>query len=165
MKKLAIYLFAVALAFSVAGNAGADLIITPTSIDHWAGFDDASKDWKIDYIDIGGATTEKWNGTDHSSGWSDSFPCNPKGQDIPRIVEFADWETANWSEDLAPTGNKLYYDESTSGSNATIETDIGLGDLAYLLVKDGCSSETQPYWYIFDLVDLGWNGKDTLSRT
>jgi PEP-CTERM motif-containing protein len=49
-------------------------------------------------------------------------------------------------------------------SDATISYDGGasVGDPAYLFVKDGNSL---PYWYLFDLTALNWNGTDDIVLT
>ena len=60
------------------------------------------------------------------------------------------------------------YDTSYSGSNDLSSFDISwVGDpqpwitgQSYLLVKDG---NHDPYWYLYDLTSLGWDGKEILS--
>jgi hypothetical protein len=159
MKKFAIYLFAVALIFAVAGNAAATLItITPD-------------------------TTTQWIGT---------TPCNPQEGDMPGLVGYSGTLYEYYKQDVGKEGEPTpadvgffapYYQTSFSnydpeGATITWEGngyDYITGDHLYLLVKDGCGANTDPWWYIFDLLNLNvdsngdgdlelysWNGQDTL---
>lgn len=65
--------------------------------------------------------------------------------------------------DFASSYETVYSNSATDPSDATI-TYVGgpaiVANPLYLLVKDG---NNNPYWYIFDLVSLRWNGTETLE--
>jgi len=183
MKKLAIYLFAVALVFAVAGNVGATLInITPDTHDQWS----ASLDDTL-------GRTLYFNGA-AASGWTGSITCNPQEGDIPGLVGYSGTLYEYYKQDVGKEGEPTpadvgffasYYETSFSNTqydpeDATITWtgsghDYITGDHLYLLVKDGCGANTDPWWYIFDLLNLdltndgtynpeyAWDGQDTLS--
>ena len=56
-----------------------------------------------------------------------------------------------------------YEGTSSAANNATIVHQGGsfVGPIAYLLVVDGAASN--PYWYLYNLTVLGWDGTETLE--
>lgn len=63
---------------------------------------------------------------------------------------------------LAGSYETLFFDTPTDPSGATITYTGGdiLGDMKFLLVKDG---NQNPAWYLFNLTTLGWDGVETLE--
>ena len=55
-----------------------------------------------------------------------------------------------------------FFNSPSQPEDATITYDGGdfVGPTSFLLVKDGNHS---PAWYLFNLTNLGWNGKETLA--
>jgi len=149
MKKLAIYLFAVALVFCVTGNVGATLItITPDTTLQWSGNETA------ELGATGVASKVGYSGTLHEyykRNLDDTF-------DTGLFNLYYNTTFGNSPDD--PADATITW---VDGTNPFIS-----GDPLYLHVKDGVQT---PAWYIFDLTELyisgyspyySWNGQDTL---
>jgi hypothetical protein len=104
-------------------------------------------------------------------GWSGIDPINPDAADISAITGFSVANLYNQDVGLADTGAyassyaTIFSNSSTDPQDASIKW-VGSGssisgDHLYLLVKDG--QAVAPYWYLFDLTRLGWNGIDNIT--
>jgi hypothetical protein len=116
--------------------------------------------------------------------WSGTFPGNPQAGDIPGIVGYTGTLDELYKQnvggleegDFASSYMTVFDNTAMDPQDADI-TYVGgdyiSGDPLYLLVKGGQGSNINPYWYIFDLINLdldddattyeySWNGKDSI---
>jgi len=101
----------------------------------------------------------RWEGNQTSQAEIDAF-----------IAAFLGASTFQYTQDqgggesgaLAGSYNTVFLNTPTDPSGATVTYTGGavLGDVKYLLVKDG---NQVPAWYLFNMTALGWNGTETLN--
>lgn len=133
-----------------------------------------------DTVEITPLTQVQWSGTNDPSG-------NPNASDIATIVGYIGTleklykQNVGGSEEgpYASSYETNFFNTPTDPENATITYISGpyiSGSPLYLLVKDGEGRVINPWWYVFDLLDLrnvnvggsvvanySWNGTDTIE--
>lgn len=133
-----------------------------------------------DTVVITPITQVQWSGTDNPSG-------NPNASDIATIVGYSGtlYELYKQDVDGPETGSFAgsyetnFFNDPDDPEDATIEFSGGAsiaGSPLYLLVKNGQGRNINPWWYVFDLLDLrnvevnggivgnySWNGTDTIQ--
>jgi hypothetical protein len=107
--------------------------------------------------------------------WSGSSPVNPDENDIPGIVGYGGTLDELYKQDVGAASDTGPFASSYTTTFANLPLDPEDADIVYdggafitgsplyLLVKDGNSD---PRWYIFDLLNLGgdsWDGMMTLQ--
>lgn len=138
MKKYFVTLMALCGLMFISATSWA-LSITPDTTPKWTGTYNAN----LDAADVAAIVG--------SSSLSSLYKCNVGQPDV-------------WT--YAASYQTVYSNTSTDPEDATITYVTGQAAISsnplYLLVKDGNNA---PYWYLFDLVALGWNGTETIYLT